>query len=70
MHILLLEGDEQAGLLIVDGKIRSGTGMIARGVFVQQVIPGSPADQDGRLVHANKEGPAIINFFVTLCKPT
>ena len=48
MYVSMLEGDEQVGLLMVDGKLRSGTGVMAAGVFVQQVIPGSPADLDGR----------------------
>ena len=42
------DGDADTGLVIVSGRIRSGTGVLADGVFVQQVIPDSAADMDGR----------------------
>lgn len=48
--MLLLDSDEPAGLLVVDGRIRSGAGVMAEGIFIQQVIPESPADLDGRSV--------------------
>ena len=42
------DGDAETGLVIVNGRIRSGTGVLAEGIFVQQVIPDSVADTDGR----------------------
>ncbi len=51
MVMVTTDGDVETGLMIVNGRIRSGTGVLADGVFIQQVIPDSIADQDGRCVH-------------------
>ena len=42
------DADAETGLVIVNGRIRGGTGLLAEGVFIEQVIPDSIADQDGR----------------------
>ena len=42
------DNSEDVGLVIVSGSVRSQQGFEVSGVFVEQVVPGSPADQDGR----------------------
>jgi len=42
------DGDKSLGMVIVSGKARSARGNVLEGVFVQKILPGSPADRDGR----------------------
>ncbi len=48
--LLASEQQEELGLELVAGKVRSGLGEVADGVFVRRITRGSPAEQDGRLV--------------------
>ena len=47
--------------MVVDGRIRGGTGMMVEGVFVKQVIPDSPADLDGRYIMCNMHGAHMVS---------
>ena len=48
---LPVDRDVSFGLVIVTGKVRDTGGEgVLEGVFVQKVIPDSPADNDGRCV--------------------
>ena len=44
----LTDSDRSLGIVIVSGKAQSVYGTVLEGVFVQKVLPGSPADRDGR----------------------
>ena len=41
-------GYDNLGMELVSGKVRSGLGVLADGVFVRRIRRGSPAEQDGR----------------------
>ena len=47
MHTLT-DSDRSLGMVIVSGKAQSIHGKVLEGVFVQKILPGSPADRDGR----------------------
>ena len=50
MHTLT-DSDRSLGMVIVSGKAQSVHGKVLEGVFVQKILPGSPADRDGRYVN-------------------
>ena len=47
----LTDSDRSLGMVIVSGKAQSVHGKVLEGVFVQKILPGSPADRDGRYVN-------------------